>query len=57
VDQRVSWNDLIASAEKFDNPIFVTSGLENPPHDIKILSEFSGGVWESENFIVSKPIP
>ena len=57
MDQRVSWNDLIASAKKFDNPIFVTSGLENPPHDIEILSEFMGGVWESENFIVSRLIP
>jgi hypothetical protein len=53
----VSWNDLIASAKKFNDPIFVTSGLANPPSNVQILSEFSGAVWESENFIVSKPIP
>ena len=57
VDRSVSWDDLIASAEMFDNPIFVTSDLHDPPNNIAILSEFMGGVWEDENFIVSKPMP
>ena len=55
VGKLVSWSDLLSSAAKFQNPIFVTSNLTDPPDQIVILSEFSGGVWADEDFIVSKP--
>jgi len=55
VGKSVSWSDLLSSASKFPNPIFVTSNLTDPPDQIDILSEFSGGVWADEDFMVSKP--
>ena len=55
IGKSVSWGDLLSSAAKFPNPIFVTSNLINPPEQIVVLSEFLGGVWTDEDFTVSKP--
>ena len=55
IGKSVSWGDLLSSASKFPNPIFVTSNLINPPEQIVVLSEFLGGVWADEDFTVSKP--
>ena len=51
----VSWSDLLSSASKFSNPIFVTSNMGDPPAEVIVLSIFSGGVWADEDFLVSKP--
>jgi hypothetical protein len=51
----VSWSDLLSSASKFSNPIFVTSNMGDPPAEVIVLSSFTGGVWADEDFLVSKP--
>jgi hypothetical protein len=51
----VSWSDLISSASKFSNPIFVTSNMYYPPDGVTVLANFSGAVWANENFLVSRP--
>lgn len=51
----VSWSDLLSSASKFSNPIFVTSNMDDPPAEVIVLSSFTGGVWADEDFLVSKP--
>ena len=55
IGKSVSWGDLLSSASKFPNPIFVTSNLTDPPQQIVVLSKFLGGVWADEDFTVSKP--
>jgi hypothetical protein len=51
----VAWDDLVTDAKNLRNPIFVTSGLENPPSNIRLIRSFSDAIWEDENFTISEP--
>ena len=51
----VTWNDLLLASNQFNNPIFVTTGMKNPPAQITIIKQFTGAVWEDEDFTISKP--
>jgi hypothetical protein len=53
--RNVTWNDLLLASNQFKNPIFVTTGMKNPPAQITIIKQFTGAVWEDEDFTISKP--
>ena len=53
----VTWDVMLSSAKKFENPILVTSELGDPPIGVLTVKSYSGAVWSDENFTVSRTAP
>ena len=53
----VTWELMISSAKKFENPILVTSELNVPPPGVSTIKSYSGAIWSDENFTVSRIAP
>jgi len=50
-----TWEHVLETSSQFKNSIIVVSGLSNPPSSLQKLKEFTGAVWNDEDFTVYKP--
>lgn len=53
----VTWDTMVTSAKKFENPILVTSELSEPPPGVMEVKSYSDAIWSDENFTVSRIAP
>jgi len=53
----VTWDVMVSSAKKFENPILVTSELNEPPPGVLTINSYFGAIWPDENFTVSRIAP
>ena len=53
----VTWDLMVSSAKKFENPILVTSELSGPPPGVSTIVSYSGAIWPDENFTISQIAP